>query len=71
MLYLVVGHTVFTCTHKHIYEVYVLVQIDLHIYAIHRFRYLYLALAFIEHSNIEPKFCTVKTLQIQFHKKVK
>ena len=69
MLYLAVGHTVFTCTHKHIYEVYVLVQIDLHIYAIHRFRYLYLALAFIEHSYSEHKFCTVKTFQPLSYKK--
>ena len=57
-------------TQTHIYEVYVLVQIDLHIYTIHRFRYLYLALAFIEHSNSEYKFCTVKTFQYHFDDKV-
>ena len=55
------GHTLLLA-HKHTYEVYVLVQIDLHIYAIHRFRYLYLALAFIEHS--EHTFNTVINLAI-------
>ena len=53
--YSVAGHTYFVA-YKHTYEVYVLVQIDLHIYAIHRFRYLYLALAFIEHWNSEQNF---------------
>ena len=49
--------------HKHTYEVYVLVQIDLHIYAIHRFRYLYLALSFIEHwSRVNTHFTLLLSL---------
>ena len=53
----IAGHTYFVA-YKHTYEVYVLVQIDLHIYAIHRFRYLYLALAFIEHQSSKHTFYT-------------
>ena len=61
--YSIAGHTYFVA-YKHTYEVYVLVQIDLHIYAIHRFRYLYSALAFIEHRSSEHTFNTVIDLAI-------
>ena len=61
--YCIAGHTYFVA-YKHTYEVYVLVQIDLHIYAIHRFRYLYLALAFIEHVLQNTQF----TLKLSSYK---
>ena len=57
-------------TQTHIYEVYVLVQIDLHIYTIHRFRYLYLALAFIEHSNRSTNFALLKPISNILNNKV-